>query len=95
MKIPKKPTKKRNRLCVCQECGKSWKNVKRCPKCGGKVWIQRDLFTQDKITGKYTTEEIITDGFGLFVDRECPMCHHATMEVVRPRDIRCTNCGDK
>lgn len=35
----------------------------------------------------------IDDGFGGYWAVECPMCGQATMTVVRPGKVQCTNCG--
>lgn len=35
---------------------------------------------------------MISDGFGTSTSIRCPQCHKKTMTVVRPGDIRCSEC---
>jgi hypothetical protein len=35
----------------------------------------------------------LDDGFGNKWSRQCPTCHAFTMEIVRPGQVQCTNCG--
>jgi hypothetical protein len=38
-------------------------------------------------------QEQITDGFGNFWSKTCPMCHEDSMEIVRPGKVQCYKCG--
>ena len=39
-------------------------------------------------------ETIVSDGFGTECSVICPKCNNPSMVVVRPGDIRCTNCDN-
>ncbi|GAH03498.1 unnamed protein product [marine sediment metagenome] len=37
-------------------------------------------------------DDIVDDGFGTSASVYCPECGKRTMHIVRPGDIRCSNC---
>ena len=41
----------------------------------------------------FSSEEVISDGFGSSWSRTCPTCKQKTMEIVRPGKVQCCNCG--
>ena len=37
--------------------------------------------------------EMVDDGLGSSCSAWCPQCHQKTMQIIRPGDIRCADCG--
>jgi hypothetical protein len=55
--------------------------------------LDDDRFNGDDSLYDITDEETISDGFGSTWSKTCPRCKGRTMDVVRPGEVQCVNCG--